>query len=485
MTDSGTSRAFDERIAFERRLLARAAAGRKAARERPDTIPASFGQERMWLSDWLDPSASTETTVFVIGLRGALDVAALRGAVTDLTHRHEVLRTVVEPAGGRLVQRVLPPADVPLPALDLPPGADALDAFARGQLLRKFDLAAEPPVSWSLLRRAADDHHLVLRMHHIAADGWSEGVLNRDLSLLYRARATGSRAPLPDMPIQYADFAIGQHERQSGAALERGLSYWRRRLAGAPATVALPFDREPGEHSSLESGTSRAVLPGAAVDALEAVAAAEGASRYMALLAAFAVTLWRGSGQRDLVIGSPVAGRELPETEQLVGVLTNTLPMLVRVVPEESFRHLLRRVREHTLDDLEHGEVPFQRLVDAVRPARVTGRQPLVQVILQLDNTDFAEPVFDGVEVSYEQLFAERAALDLTVSLGRRGADHIAVWKYRSALLDAATVHRLQTRYLDVVTSVAESPDAPLGPGLFPGVPQDATEPASRGPGTS
>ncbi|WP_406726982.1 condensation domain-containing protein [Streptomyces sp. GD-15H] len=459
-----------ERIAFERMLLARAAAARQTVGKRPEVIPASFGQERMWLSDWFDPEASTESTVFVIGLRGDLDVAALRGAVNDLTERHEVLRTVVEPDGARLVQRILPRADVALPAVDLPPdaGAEAVEAFAREELLRKLDLAAEPPVSWTLLRRAADEHHLVLRLHHIAADGWSEGVLNRDLSRLYRARLTGRPVDLPELSLQYADFATGQRERQSGARLERRLGHWRRRLADAPATVPLPFDRAPGEDSSLESGTSFATVPGTVVAELEKVSAAAGASGFMALFAAFAVMLWQGSGQQDLVVGSPVAGRELPETEQLIGVFTNTLPMRVRVRPEESFRQLLLRFREDALDDFAHGEVPFQRIVDAVRQARVPGRQPLVQVIFQLDNTDFAEPRFDGVEVSYRQLFAEKSALDMTVSLGRRGLDLVAVWKYRSALLDESTVRHLQNRFLDVLRQGGEQPDAPLA-ALRPG----------------
>ncbi|SCF25010.1 condensation domain-containing protein [Micromonospora mirobrigensis] len=464
MAEARTPAVSAARIDFERRLLARAAQARRTVAPRPDVVPASFAQERMWLSDWLDPEASTESTVFVIGLRGDLDVAALRGAVSDLAHRHEVLRTVVEPGRGGLFQRVLPPSEVPVPTVDLPAdgGAEALEAFAREQLVRKLDLATEPPVSWTLLRDADGGHHLVLRMHHIAADGWSEGVLNRDLSQLYRARVTGEPAGLPELPIQYADFAIGQRERQSGDGLERGLSYWRQRLAGAPTTVPLPFDRPPGETEALESGTLLARIPGAVVDELETTAAAVGASGYMALLAAFAVTLWRGSDQRDLVIGSPVAGRELPETEQLVGVFTNTLPMRVLVRPEESFAQLLRRVREHTLDDLAHGEVPFQRLVDAVRPTRTPGRLPLVQVILQLDNTGFTEPEFPGVEVSYRQLFAEKSALDLTVSLGRRGADHVAVWKYRSALLEERTVRGLHDRFVAVVRQVARRPDATL-----------------------
>lgn len=329
-------------------LLARAAAGKQAARTRPETLPASFGQERMWLSEQLDPEASTETTVFVIGLRGDLDVPALRGAITDLGRRHEVLRTVVAPDGDRLVQRVLPPAEEALPVLDLPPTAEAeaVEAFARQQLRRKHDLATEPPVSWSLLRRTEREHHLVLRMHHMAADGWSEGVLNRELSLLYRARATKEPARLPELAIQYADFAIGQRQRQSGAGLERGLSYWRRRLSGAPAAVSLPFDRTPDEDSGLESGTSFASIPGSVVTDLEKASATEGASGYMALLAAFAVTLWRGSGQQDLVIGSPVVEpRPAGDGEPDRGVHQHA-PDAGRGPAGESFRALLRRVRK-------------------------------------------------------------------------------------------------------------------------------------------
>ncbi|MFR9788492.1 amino acid adenylation domain-containing protein [Streptomyces sp. MB22_4] len=463
MTDTRTSGPSPERIAFEKALLGRAAQ-RTTVRKRPEVLPVSFGQQRMWLSEQMDPDSSTEMTVFVIGLRGELDLPALRGAVTDLTTRHEVLRTVIVPEGDGLAQRVLPAGEVPLPVVDMPAeGAEAaVEEFAQGRLRHKQDLAAEPPVGWTLLRSGERSHHLVLRMHHCAADGWSEGVLNRDLSALYRARLTGVPDSLPRLPWQYADFTLAQRAQLSEGGAERGLAHWRARLAGEVPPVRLPFDHVPAEESSLASGDSFTTVPADVVDRLERLGTAEGSSTYMALLAAFAVTLWRGSGQRDLVIGSPVAGRDLPDTEHLIGVFINTLPMRVEVSPEESFRALLRRVRDGALDDLSHGGIPFETIVEAVRPEREPGRQPLVQVMFQLDNTAFAEPEFPGLEVSYRQLFAEKSGLDLTVSLGRRGTDYGAVWKYRSELLDTSTVRLLQERFEATLRELADHPDTPL-----------------------
>ncbi|MFE0652455.1 amino acid adenylation domain-containing protein [Streptomyces sp. NPDC059534] len=464
MADTRTNGPSPERIAFERALLGRAVAERAAVRERPEVLPVSFGQQRMWLSEQMDSESSAETTVFVIGLRGELDLPALRGAVTDLTTRHEVLRTVIVPEGEGLAQRVLPAGEVPLPVVDIPAeGAEAaVEEFAQGRLRYKQDLAAEPPVDWTLLRSGGHSHHLVLRMHHCAADGWSEGVLNRDLSALYRARRTGEPDSLPPLPLQYADFALAQRAQLSEGGAERGLAHWRARLAGEVPPVRLPFDHVPAEDSGLASDTSFTTVPVDTVDRLELLGKAEGSSTYMALLAAFAVTLWRGSGQRDLVIGSPVAGRDLPDTEHLIGVFINTLPMRVEISPDESFRALLRRVRDGALDDLSHGGIPFESLVEAVRPEREPGRQPLVQVMLQLDNTAFAEPEFPGLEVSYRQLFAEKSGLDLTVSLGRRGTEYGAVWKYRSELLGTSTVRILQERFEATLRELADHPDTPL-----------------------
>ncbi|WP_053702847.1 non-ribosomal peptide synthetase [Streptomyces sp. WM6368] len=452
------------RSALEERMLARRARRPSSGTPRPAVLPASFGQERMWLAEQFDTETPQENSVFLLRLRGRLDIDAMRRTVSELSRRHEVLRTVVR-AEGSLTQVVLPHEEVALPVIDMPTGADPdaeAERFGRDQLARRFDLAAQPPVAWHVLRTAAEDHTLVLCMHHIVADGWSEGVLNRELSALYADFSAGNSPGLPELPMQYADFAMRQRTHMSGTTLERGLAYWRERLDGASPTTSLPLSRVRADNRNRPGQVRTALLPGDVVEAAQQVGAGEGASTFMTLMAAFAVLMWCGSGQQDFVLGTPVAGRDLPETETMLGVFINTLPLRVTVHPDDTFAAVLGRVRECFLNDLEFADVPFEKVVEAVRPERAPGRAPLVQVLFQLDNTEFEEPVLEGLAASYRQLFAEVSTLDLSLSLGRRGRDYTGIWRYRTDLLDETAMQLIEERYERILREVATRPHAPL-----------------------
>ena len=456
------------RIRFEQMLLARARvpADPPSAAERPPVVPASYGQERMWLADQMDADAPPDVSVFVLELGGELDMAALRRAVSELSRRHEVLRTVLRMAEDRLTQEVLPAGDVPLTVTDAPAGADfaaEIDSVTRQLSEQKLDLANELPVSWNLLRCGDRRHALVLRIHHIASDGWSEGVLNRELSVLYGQMAGEESAVLPELPLQYADYALDQRTRMSDGGGGLGQDYWKARLAGTPSGVSLPFDRVPGDESGLRAATSLATVPAAVVKGVDGVAKSVGASSFMGLLAAFSVLLWCSSGQDDLVIGSPVAGRDLPATEGLIGLFINTVAMRTRVRASDTFREVLQNVREGALNDLEFADIPFERVVELAEPVREPGRQPLAQVMFQLDNTAFEAPVMDGLTIAYRQVYPARSSLDLSLTMATRGADHGGVWTYRADLFDECTITLLQERFERVLRAVAEQPDTPLG----------------------
>ncbi|MFE0652985.1 condensation domain-containing protein [Streptomyces sp. NPDC059534] len=452
------------RSALEERMLARRARRRSFGTPRPAVLPASFGQERMWLAEQFDTGTPQENSVFLLRLRGKLDIVALRRTVSELSRRHEVLRTVVRDE-GTLTQVVLPYEEVALPVIDMPAGADPdaeAERFGRGRLARRFDFGAEAPVAWHVLRTAAEDHTVVLCMHHIVADGWSEGVLNRELSALYADFASGSGPSLPEPPMQYADFALRQRAHMSGATLERGLAHWRERLVGASPATTLPMSRPRADHRRRPGQVHSGLLPGEVVEAAQQAGAGEGTSTFMTLMAAFAVLMWSGSGQQDFVVGTPVAGRDLPETETMLGVFINTLPLRVTVHPDDSFAAVLGRVRECFLHDMEFADVPFDKVVEAVRPEREPGRAPLVQVLFQLDNTEFEEPRLEGLALSYRQLFADVSTLDLSLALARRGSDYTGVWRYRADLFDESAVQLIEERYASILREVAKRPDTAL-----------------------
>ncbi|MGH3125630.1 MAG: condensation domain-containing protein, partial [Streptosporangiaceae bacterium] len=352
---------------------------------RGGVLPLSFGQQRLWFIDQLEPGSAEYNAPLPVRLGGDVDVAALGAALSAVTARHEVLRTrLVAGPGGVAEQVVDAPSPFALAVADvsgLPDPARAARAVVAADAARPFDLAAGPLLRGVLVRAGAGEHLLALCAHHVVFDEWSGQVLRRELAVLYEAARSGQPDPLAPLPVQYADFAVWQREYLAGEVLEGQLAYWQGQLAGA-AALDLPADRpRPPVRSA-----AGAVIPftiGAEVTArLRAVARDNGASMFMVLLAGFCVLLGRYAGSEDVVVGTPVAGRNRAETEGLIGFFVNTLVMRADLSADPTFTELLGRVRGMALGAYAHQDLPFEQLVEALVTDRDRSRTPLFDVFL-------------------------------------------------------------------------------------------------------
>jgi amino acid adenylation domain-containing protein len=452
-----------EQDAITRKLLARRAGGasRNATiRRMSGDQPLSCGQERMWLTEQMADHSSVSNFTFAVWIEGELDRSALARAVGELHRRHEILRTVLVVRNGGLVQHVLPAEPVRLDPLDVRGGREEARRIVADLGDRPYDLAAEPGVRWTLLRLGADQHVLAICMHHAVADAWSEGILRRELSALYRAYHLGESSGLPDLPVQYGDYAGWHRSRLADGALDAELESVVRRLTGAPSALPLPGGRQA--NGSASGDTLTAGLPASVAASVSALASRTGTTPFMVLLSAFAVVLRRFGGASDMVIGIPVAGRSRPELESLIGFFVNTIPVRLQPAADQTFAELLLHTRDRTLDAYACQDVPFDQLVERLRPQREPGRQPLVQVMFQLLNTPDQPLCLPGLTVDWEQLFDQTAPLDLAVSLLDSGAGLSGWWEYRSSQLTPEAVRRMQGAFERVLRIVLAEPDVRL-----------------------
>ncbi|MCP4661375.1 MAG: non-ribosomal peptide synthetase, partial [bacterium] len=352
-------------------------------------MPLSFSQERLWLLDRLEPGSTAYNLPYPARLKGKLRVAALERAIDEIVRRHESLRTTFAFQDGEPVQRIAPPAPFRLPVVDLSRLADAerrveAEALLHADATTPFDLEHGPLFRATLLRLDASGYVLVQNMHHVISDGWSIGVFFRELGTLVAAFSAGRPSPLPPLPIQYADYAIWQRERLSGEFLERQLGYWKEQLGGRLPTLELPADRPRPRFQTHRGASVSRRLPAELSEALNALSQRHGASLFMTLLAVFNGLLHRYTGQEDLIVGSPIAGRQRLEVEGLIGFFLNTLALRTRLEAELSFRELLERVRKVLLDATAYQEVPFEKLLEELQPERDLSRSPLFQVFFNM-----------------------------------------------------------------------------------------------------
>ncbi|MFL6235266.1 MAG: amino acid adenylation domain-containing protein, partial [Thermoanaerobaculia bacterium] len=406
--------------------------------------PLSFAQERLWFLQRLAPESSAYNVAGALRLRGPLRPGVLARALGEIVRRHEVLRTVFrEAAGGAPVQIVLPPAPVPLPVVDLGASPREAERLLAAEAARPFDLAAGPLLRTLLLRLGGDDHLLAVVMHHAVSDAWSLRVLLRELAALYRAFAAGEPSPLPELPLQYADYARWQREQLAGERLESELGHWRRVLAGAPEALDLPADRALPAEPTFAAGRRPAVLEPALAAELRALARRQGWTPFMVLVAAFDALLARLTGERDLVVGVPIANRNRLETEGLIGFFTNTLALRLDLAGDPSFRGLVRRARAVTLEAYAHQELPFERLVEDLAPQRERGRNPLFQVMLALNDVPSGALELPGLAAEEVEVPAAEAKFDLTLFLAERPAGFAGHLEFNRDLFDPATADRL------------------------------------------
>ncbi|HEY7768546.1 amino acid adenylation domain-containing protein, partial [Longimicrobium sp.] len=435
--------------------------------ERTGALPLSFAQERLWFIDRLQPGSTLYNMPAALRLVGALDEAALERSLGEIVRRHEALRTVFREVGDSPVQVIAPFAGFALPVEDLSALGEAdREAAARAradeEALQPFDLAAGPLFRALLLRLGAEDHVLLLSMHHIVSDGWSMGVLYRELSSLYGAYREGRGSPLPELPVQYADYAVWQREQLAGGVLERQLTYWRERLAGAPELLELPTDRPRPPLQTYRGATIPVELSLELLERLQALGRSEGATLYMTLLGAFQVLLGKYAGSDDVVVGSPLAGRTRGEVEDLIGFFINTLVLRTDLSADPSFRETLRRVREATLGAYAHQEVPFEKLVAELQPERSMSHSPLFQVVFTLNTAEGRADALPGLEVGAVGAALEMAKFDLSLTLLATPRGLRGTLNYTTDLFDRGTAERMVGHLARVLEQVAADADVRL-----------------------
>ncbi len=430
-------------------------------------VQLSFAQERLWFLDQLEPGSPAYNIALAVELAGHLATAALSASLAEIVRRHAVLRTTFAVAARRPAQVIAPARDLALPQVDLsglPPAArDALGRrLAGGDARRPFDLARGPLVRSTLLRLEAERHIVLFALHHIVADGWSMGVLAREVGALYAAAVAGLPSPLPEPAIQYADFAVWQRGWLAGAELERQLGFWRERLAGAPDALDLKTDRPRPAVQRYRGASLPFTLPAPLAAALGEISLARGTTLYMTLLAGFAALLSRLSGQRDLVVGSMIANRNRAELEGLIGFFVNTLALRIGLEEEPSFVALLARVRESALGAFGHQDLPFEMLVEELRLPRETSRSPLFQVVFQMQNAPPPHLSLPGLELRPVGMAAEAAKFDLAANVYERGRELAGVLTYSTDLFDRTTAARLAAGFEVLLTAAAADPERPF-----------------------
>jgi amino acid adenylation domain-containing protein len=429
-----------------------------------EPAPLSFSQRRLWFLDRMEPGSAFYNLPTAMRLHGALDVTALERALGEIVARHAVLRSVFREVAGEPVQAPLPPRAFVLPVDALP---DADDAALRDALAvearRPFDLAQGPPFRARLFRLGAEDHALIVTLHHVVGDAWSFGVLFRELGALYGAFAAGRPSPLGPLPIQYADYAAWQRQHGTTQVLKPQLDWWTERMAGAPDLLELPADRPRPAVQKFRGGRHHLQLPAELTDRLRAIGGEHGATLFMVLLAAWQTLLARHTGREDVVVGSPITGRHRAETEGLIGFFVNTLALRTDLSGDPSFRQLLERVRRTALDAYARQDLPFETLVEALRIPRDLSRQPLFQAMLMLHRSQgggaFALP---GLRCEPVEADPGTSIFDLGLYAWDRPEGLRAMLEYNADLFDAATAARFVDRFRTLLDGIAADPDAPL-----------------------
>ncbi|AGC43389.1 non-ribosomal peptide synthetase [Myxococcus stipitatus DSM 14675] len=434
---------------------------------RGEALPLSFAQQRLWFLDEMEPGSASYNLPSALRLSGALDAEALRRAFESLVTRHESLRTTFASHQGQPVQLIRPPTGWELPQMDLRalPSSEReahVHTLAMREAARPFSLATGPLLRTTLLRLEDAEHVLLVTLHHIVSDGWSAGVLVREVAALYAGFASGQPSVLPALPIQYADFATWQRTWLQGSALDRQLDYWRQKLAGAPPALELPTDRPRPAVQSFRGAQLPVSLSPELSSALKGLAQREGATPFMLLLAAFQTLLARYSGQDDLCVGTPIAGRTRAETEGLIGFFVNTLVLRANVDARASFRELLAQVRTSTLEAYEHQHVPFEKLVEALQPRRDLSRGPFFQVMFSLQNAPVQELSLPGLSFRPVETNSASTKFDLSLALAEKQGCFQGVFEFSTDLFDAATVRRLSEHLLTLLSQVHAHPDVPL-----------------------
>jgi hypothetical protein len=410
-------------------------------------FPASFAQQRLWFLNQLAPGNPFYNVSTALRLTGSLNLRCLEQTFNEIVQRHETLRTTFTLLEGELVQVIAPILTVSLPTIDLQNLSPTQQETAALQLATDaaqcpFDLAAGPLFKVTLLQLSETEHILLLNLHHIVADGWSIGVLIRELGTLYTAFVKNGISHLPALPVQYADFAEWQHQWLQGEVLETQLAYWRQQLNGI-TTLNLPTDRQRPAVPSYRGAKQFITLSPALSEALKSLSQQESATLFITLLAAFQTLLYRYTGQVDIAVGTPIANRNLSEIEALIGFFVNSLVLRADLSGNPTFRELLHRVKNVAMAAYAHQDLPFEKLVEELHPDRELSRNPLFQVSFSLQNTPVAALELPGIVGEAIDFDAGTAKLDLECHLWEDAGSIQGQFVYSTDLFDSATIARV------------------------------------------
>ncbi len=437
---------------------------RKAAET---TIPLSFAQQRLWFLDQLEPNSPLYSVPTVVHLTGALEIEALRAALEGLMARHDSLRTRFVDAEGNPAQLVDKTLRLNLELHDLSGQAatqreEKAQALVRAEVNRPFNLSSGAPIRATLIRMQPEDHWFVLNIHHIVSDEWSLKICFRELGELYAAHCERRQPQLPALPIQYADYSVWQRETLQGDLLEKQLAYWRKNLQGPPPVLEMPTDHPRPAVQTFRGTIQSRVLPSKLGESLTQLGARHGATLFMVSLAAFKALLHRYTQQEDIVIGSPIAGRNRVETEALIGFFVNTLLLRTDISGNPSFEELLQRVRETTLNAYAHEELPFEKLVEDLHPERAATNMPFTRVMFVLQNSTLGEMAWPKLKLQFVDCETDTAKFDLTMVLQVTERGLVAQAEYNRDLFETSTINRLLEHFEILLAGIATNPKSRL-----------------------
>ncbi|MEW6730834.1 MAG: amino acid adenylation domain-containing protein, partial [Acidobacteriota bacterium] len=435
----------------------------RSARSESGIYPLSFSQQRLWFLDHLYPGLTVYNILAAVRLSGNLDLAALEKSLNEILRRHEALRTAFPTIDGQPVQKISSVGGLDLPIVDL----STLSLYEREVKVREiaqqesaypFNLTEAPLLRVKLIRLAEWEQIFLLTVHHIVSDQWSIDVLVKELTTLYSAYINNQPSPLAELPVQYVDFATWQRQWLQGEQLQQQLEYWRKQLADF-VVLQLPTDHSRPAVQSFNGAMQRFEVPSETVEQLRELSRQQGVTVFMVLLAAFKVLLYRYSAQTDIAIGTAIAGRNNSQVEDLIGFFINTLVMRTDLTGEPTFLELIRRVRDVCLGAHDHKDLPFEKLVEELQPARDISRSPLFQVMFMLRSATAASLTLPDLTVEPYEIESDIAKFDLTLSMEETQQGFIGLFEYALDLYETRTINRMARHFQNLLTSMLANPD--------------------------
>ncbi|MBE7383125.1 MAG: amino acid adenylation domain-containing protein [Leptolyngbya sp. SIO1E4] len=430
---------------------------------RAGELPLSFAEQRLWFLDQLQEESTTYNEQEALRLTGSLQVEILQRAVQEIVRRHEILRTNFQAVDDSTVRVIRPELVLKMAVVDLQPLStetqlSEVQQLGQQEIRKPFDLANDPLLRVTLLQLAPHDYVLLLTMHHIITDGWSTGVFSHELAALYGAFVQGKPSPLPQLPIQYADFASWQRQPATAEVLAPQLNYWKQQLAGAPPLLELPTDYARKTVQIAQGGKEFFELGAEFTEPLKRLSQERGVTLFMTLLAAFSTLLYRDSNQADILVGTPIANRNRSELEGLIGFFVNTLVLRSRFEANLTFAELLDQVRQTALDAYAHQDVPFEQLVEALQPERSLSYTPIFQVMFALQNAPMAPLELPEVSFKWLPLENAKAPFDLFLSMEETETGLVGSWEYNRNLFERATIKRAIGHFKTLLAAIVANP---------------------------